>query len=1255
MKTRPLVLWTIALVLSIFLTKSSNAATPYDIGSPTLTQLYVSNTGNDNNTGLTQAQSLQTIRGAWSKIQSTGFASTGFKVNFLPGSYNSDTYLQDVHGSYQKPVIFTAANGPGTVNFNGNIQFYQSSYIYLTDIAIKNGGDVLHFDTCDHILLRNIVADGGNRQAHETIKMNQSQYIYIEGSDIHGAYDNPIDFVAVQYGHIINNKVHDGEDWCAYAKGGSAYFIVEGNEFYNCGTGGYTVGQGTGFEYMTPPWITYEGTDIKVINNYIHDVDGAALGIQGCDSCLVAHNTAINTGRRSHLLGILFGNQECDGDTNLPGVCQSNYQLGGWGDASGRVFNIPNRNTYVYNNIFYNHSGYQSQWQHLEVSGPQTNSGGNLPAIVYADTNLQIRGNIFVNGGSNMPIGVGGEACTPSNPTCNEAQLLADNDFNTFQPQFVNVAAGDFRPLPNGNLFSNPGYDIPDFSASDLPPLNAPLGNINNDVRFDRDGNARTSTIIPGAYAGSGSGGSTSADVSVSIADSSDPIVAGNVLTYTVSVSNAGPASAESLIVSGNLTGATVNSASSSRANCAINSNGYTCNFGSFAPGTASILVMSQTSGAGNLDFTANATSSTSDSNNANNSDAERTTVSGDSDGDGVLDASDNCPTLSNANQADNDADRIGDLCDTDDDNDGIADASDNCPLASNANQADINGNGVGDACDNDMDGDGRPNTSDNCPLIANSDQANTDSDSVGNVCDNCPTVANSNQADANGNGIGDACEVKLADLTGTWVVPASQSCTGSGTQLSCTVKGTANMQNIGNKGSAVASVVNFYLSSDVNQDSSDLLLKSASTSSLGMNKNRNIGVAKTLARGQTGAGKYIIVTFDSTNVVNESNESNNKIASNAIDGVVTPPPPTTFAASGRVTDSAGAGMTGVSLAFSLVSGTGSVPAAVSTNASGDWTASGFVAGSTYRATPSKSGSTFSPASSDFSAAATSLNFAAAAPPPPAGNGSIIPLIDASMKARLQGILNSSTRNPAAFAKIGDSITESGSFLVDIGCNAYDLGAYTNLEPTIQNFRETTFTALSPTWCGGNGNSFNRASTSAEAGWTTGTALAIGACGESFFRCEIKATNAGYAYIMYGTNDLERSDTTTFRSNLSRIVSETISLGTVPILSTIPPRLDSSAMGALVAGYNQAVQEVGATYQIPVVNYWQALQNIGAADHYGMDGDGVHPEAYQGGNASIFTAAGLKSGYNVRNLTFLQIMEKMKRIVTDNGSADANP
>lgn len=97
----------------------------------------------------------------------------------------------------------------------------------------------------------------------EAAKFNQCRGVYIEGCDISGAWDNAVDMVAVQYGHILGSRLH-AAGWCAYHKGGSAYHLVAGNEIYDCGESGYAAGQGTGFEYMTPPWLLYEAYDIKV-------------------------------------------------------------------------------------------------------------------------------------------------------------------------------------------------------------------------------------------------------------------------------------------------------------------------------------------------------------------------------------------------------------------------------------------------------------------------------------------------------------------------------------------------------------------------------------------------------------------------------------------------------------------------------------------------------------------------------------------------------------------------------------------------------------------------------------------------------------------------------------------------------------------------------------------------------------------------------------------------------------------------------
>jgi hypothetical protein len=100
-------------------------------------------------------------------------------------------------------------------------------------------------------------------------------------------------------------------------------------------------------------------------------------------------------------------------------------------------------------------------------------------------------------------------------------------------------------------------------------------------------------------------------------------------------------------------------------------------------------------------------------------------------------------------------------------------------------------------------------------------------------------------------------------------------------------------------------------------------------------------------------------------------------------DGYFTIEAAPTFSASGMATN-AGSGISGVTMTFSRISGTGSIPASVATDTNGIWNQTGFQVGTTYRVTPSKSGYTFSPVYINFSGESTGLNFTGT-PVTPAG------------------------------------------------------------------------------------------------------------------------------------------------------------------------------------------------------------------------------------------------------------------------------
>jgi hypothetical protein len=273
----------------------------------------------------------------------------------------------------------------------------------------------------------------------------------------------------------------------------------------------------------------------------------------------------------------------------------------------------------------------------------------------------------------------------------------------------------------------------------------------------------------------------------------------------------------------------------------------------------------------------------------------------------------------------------------------------------------------------------------------------------------------------------------------------------------------------------------------------------------------------------------------------------------------------------------------------------------------------------------------------------------------------IVPVINSASKATLRAIyLNGQGLGNRAgvFAKVGDSITASGSFLTDIGCQSEDLGDYSSLASTISFFRTTTFpTGYGSAWCS-DSNSFNAYSVSADSGWSADYALAVlnplpsgcTAPNNTALLCELKRKKPSIVLIMYGTNDLERyNDLNAFRTQLTSIVQKSVAAGVIPVLSTIPGRTDSYA--GRVASYNAAIIAVAQANDIPLWNYWLALQAPSIINH-GISDDDIHPSIYMNELGADFTTTGLRYGYNQRNLTAVQVLAVIKRIVIDDGVPD---
>lgn len=441
--------------------------------------------GNDSSSGASRSAALRTVTEAWARIPSGSDLTESFRIELVAGTYPSASlpnYWESRHGTTQSSIVIEAADGRRTAHLQRDLNLFDVRYLSIIglDVTPVPAGDVIHCEQCRSFTIRDCLLDGGNQIAQETVKINQSQQITIEQSTIRGAWDNNIDFVAVEYATISKNDISNAGDWCMYAKGGSAYITVEQNEIHQCGTGGFTAGQGSGLQFLSLPWVHYEAYDIKVVNNFIHDTVGAGLGVNGGYDILMAHNTLYRVGTRSHMIEVIYGARSCDGQPGDPGRerCQQYIDAGGWGtpavDDGTNFVRIPNRNVYVYNNLLYNPRGTVSP-QHFMIAAPYT--AQTTPAAI-ADQNLEIRGNVIFNGDASTPLGIGDDSgCQPANSTCNESQLLRDNIINVFEPDLTS----DFRPLPNGMLQAVAPVRIPDFSWNDAPTTPAPpIGRLSN-------------------------------------------------------------------------------------------------------------------------------------------------------------------------------------------------------------------------------------------------------------------------------------------------------------------------------------------------------------------------------------------------------------------------------------------------------------------------------------------------------------------------------------------------------------------------------------------------------------------------------------------------------------------------------------------------------------------------------------------------------------------------------------------------------
>lgn len=216
--------------------------------------------------------------------------------------------------------------------------------------------------------------------------------------------------------------------------------------------------------------------------------------------------------------------------------------------------------------------------------------------------------------------------------------------------------------------------------------------------------------------------------------------------------------------------------------------------------------------------------------------------------------------------------------------------------------------------------------------------------------------------------------------------------------------------------------------------------------------------------------------------------------------------------------------------------------------------------------------------------------------------------------------------NPHAFSKVGDCHSNLPTFFAPFDEGNYNLGEYGYLQETIDYFK----------------GSWGRRSRAVKDGMTASGALAVlwndwKDCSrmETPLDCEYRIQKPAFALISLGTNDVMGS--APFEVTLRRVIEVTIGHNIVPILAT---KADN-AEGDYSA--NRIIVQLAYEYDLPLWNFWAAVQPL--PDHGMMSRD--HLSYSEILSSADFSPQALKYGYNMRNLTGLQVLDALRKLLNE--------
>lgn len=245
--------------------------------------------------------------------------------------------------------------------------------------------------------------------------------------------------------------------------------------------------------------------------------------------------------------------------------------------------------------------------------------------------------------------------------------------------------------------------------------------------------------------------------------------------------------------------------------------------------------------------------------------------------------------------------------------------------------------------------------------------------------------------------------------------------------------------------------------------------------------------------------------------------------------------------------------------------------------------------------------------------------------------------------AHLRRVATREAHDDDVFMKVGDSNTVNTNHLACFSGANVDLGGRGALQPALDAFNASRVAGTSP---------FARVTLAATVGWSASAAIAGT---PAPLEQELAATNARFATVMFGTNDIQAMNLEAYGRTLFTLVDRLLARGVVPLVTSIPPRDDSAAADAQVPWYNGVTRALAQSRQVPYLDLHRELLPL--PNHGITTADGLHLNVYLPSGAPrgcLLTAPGLRYGHNVRNLVTLEGLSRAWGAVTRGTAPDAS-